>query len=217
MASARRVGHGECGRLNVGFIGSSAEDLIPAALRLYGREHSGIEVSLTETDHRQLAGCFERDELDVAFARKPVDDPMLLTEPVIVDDMLAVLPDGHPLGGEESIPLSALMHDAWVVAPASVSRASREMFLADCDRSGFEPTIVAEASTPEAIIGLVAAGHGVSTLPRGSHSLPREGVCTVPIQGEKSVVVMAWREDRRSPSASEFIRLVRQIAHTKMR
>jgi len=127
--------------------------------------------------------------------------------------MVAVLPDGHPLGGEESIPFSALAQDAWVVAPASVSRASREMFLADCDCCGFEPMIAAEAFTPESIIGLVACQTGVSMLPQESRSLPRDGVCTVPIQGKKSVVVMAWREDRRTPIASIFMSLARQIAH----
>ncbi len=130
-----------------------------------------------------------------------------------MDEVVAVLPDDHPLSGEQSIPLSALAQDAWVVTPVSVSRASLEMFLADCGRSGFEPRIGAEASTAEAIIGLVAAEIGVSMLPKGSHSLPRDGVCTVPIQGVKSVVVMAWREDRRTPLASAFMRLMREVAH----
>jgi DNA-binding transcriptional LysR family regulator len=214
MASARRAGCGKSGRVNVGFVGSSADNLIPASLRLYGREHPDIEISLIETDPIQLPGCFERSELDVAFVRRPVDDPALLTEPVMVDDVVAVLPDDHPLSGEDSIPLCSLAHDAWVIAPASVSRASREIFLADCGRSGFEPAIGAEASTPEAIIGLVACGVGVSMVPKGSHSLPRDGVCTVPIEGEESVVVMAWREDRRTPPASDFMRLVRQLARS---
>lgn len=100
-----------------------------------------------------------------------------------------------------------------MVAPESASQASREMFLADCERAGFEPTIAAQAFTPEAIIALVAAGLGVTTLPQRSHSLPREGSCTVPVQDMKSVVVMAWREDRRTPAASDFMRVVRQIAH----
>jgi DNA-binding transcriptional LysR family regulator len=213
VASARGVGRGESGRLKIGFIGSSADNLIPAALRLFGKERPDVEISLTETDLAQLPGCFERDELDVAFVRRPVDDPTLLTELVMVDDVVAVLPDDHPLSGEQSIPLRALARDAWVVTPVSVSRAFRELFLADCSRSGFEPTIGAEASTPEAIIGLVASGTGVSMLPKGSHSLPRDGVCTVPIQGEESVVVVAWREDRRTPLASAFMRLMREIAH----
>jgi DNA-binding transcriptional LysR family regulator len=213
VATAKRVGRGESGRLKVGFIGSSADNLIPAALRLFGKERPDVEISLTETDIAQLPGCFERNELDVAFVRRPVDDPTLLTELVLVDEVVAVLPDDHPLTGEQSIPLSALAQDAWVVPPASVSRAFREMFVADCSRSGFEPTIGAEASTPEAIIGLIASGTGVSMLPKGSHSLPRDGVCTVPIQGEESVVVMAWREDRRTPLASAFMYLMRQIAH----
>jgi DNA-binding transcriptional LysR family regulator len=213
VASVRRVGQGECGRLNVGFIGSSAHNLIPAALRLFGREYPGIEISLTETDPTRLSRGFEHNELDVAFAPKPLDDPLLVTEPVTADDVVALLPAGHPLGGKESIPLGALAREAWVVAPASVSKASREVFLADCDHCGFKPTIAAEAFTPEAIIGLVACGTGVSMLPLQSHSLPREGVCTVPVQDKKSVVVMAWREDRRTSSANDFMRLVRQLAH----
>jgi DNA-binding transcriptional LysR family regulator len=213
VATARRAGRGESGRLNIGFIGSSADNLIPAALRLFAKERPDVEISLVETDLAQLLGCFEREELDVAFVRRPVDDPTLLTELVAVDDVVAVLPDDHPLAAQQSIPLAALAEDAWVVPPASASRAYREMLFADCSRSGFEPTIGAEAATPEAIIGLVAAGTGVSMLPKGSHSLPREGVCTVPIQGEESVVVMAWREDRRTPIASIFMSFARQIAH----
>lgn len=213
IASAQRAGRGASGCLNVGFIDSSADNLIPAALRLFVQERPDVEISLVETDLAQLLGCFEREELDVAFVRRPIDDPMLLTELVAVDDVVAVLPDDHPFAGQQSIPLAALAKDAWVVPPASASRAYRELFLADCGRSGFEPTVGAEAATPEAIIGLVAAGAGVSMLPKGSHSLPREGVCTVPIQGEESVVVMAWREDRRTPIASIFMSLARQIAH----
>ena len=150
----------------------------------------------------------------LAFVRRPVDDPRLRTELVAVDDVVAVLPDGHPLAARQLIPLAALAEEAWVVPPASASKAYREVLLADCRRSGFEPTISAEAATPEAIIGLVAAGTGVSMLPKGSHALPREGVCTVPIQGEKSVVVMAWREDRRTPVATTFIGITRQIARS---
>jgi DNA-binding transcriptional LysR family regulator len=213
VATAKRAGRGESGCLIIGFIDSSADGLIPAALRLFVQECPDVEISLVETDLTQLRGRFERQELDVAFVRRPIDDPTLLTELVAVDDVVAVLPDDHPLVARQSIPLAALAEDAWVVPPASASRTYREMFLANCNRSGFAPTIRAEATTPEAIIGLVAAGLGVSMVPKGSHSLPRDRVCTVPIQGEESVVVMAWREDRRTPPASDFMHLMREIAH----
>ncbi len=215
VSTAKRAGRGESGYLNIGFIGSSADSLIPAALRLFTKERPDVEISLIETDLAQLLGCFEREELDVAFMRRPVDDRTLQTELVAVDDVVAVLPDDHPLAGRESIPLAALAEEAWIVPPASASKAYREMLLADCSRSGFEPMIGVEAATPEAITVLVAAGIGVSILPKGSSSLPRDGICTVPIQGEESVVVMAWREDRRTPVASIFMSLTRQIAPLK--
>ncbi len=61
VASAQRVERGESGRLTVGFIGSSADHLIPAALRLFGMERPDIETSLVETDPAQLSGRFERN------------------------------------------------------------------------------------------------------------------------------------------------------------
>lgn len=131
VATARRAERGESGCLNIAFIGSSADNLIPAALRLFAKARPDVEISLVETDLAQLLGCFEREEIDVAFVRRPVDDPTLLTELVAVDDVVAVLPDDHPLAAQQSIPLAALAKDAWVVPPASASRAYREMLLAD--------------------------------------------------------------------------------------
>jgi DNA-binding transcriptional LysR family regulator len=212
IASAQRAGRGESGQLKVGFVGSSAENLIPIALRRFTKERPNVEVSLIETDAAQLPGCFEREDFDVAFMRGPVTDPMLLAELVAVEDVVAVVPESHRLAAQRSIPLAALAKETWVVPPNFVSMPQREMFLARCSRSSFEPMIRAEGATPEAITGLVAAGFGVSMLPKGSHSLLREGIRTVPIQGEKSEVIMVWREDRRSPIASIFMRLTREIA-----
>ncbi len=59
VATARRAGRGESGHLKVGFIGSSADNLIPAALRLFAKERPDVEISLVETDLAQLLGCFD--------------------------------------------------------------------------------------------------------------------------------------------------------------
>lgn len=138
VATAKRVGRGESGRLKIGFIGSSADNLIPTALRLFGKERPDVEISLAETDIAQLPGCFERNELDVAFVRRPVDDPTLLTELVLVDEVVAVLPDDHPLAGERSIPLSALANEAWWSPPRRSQRHSGRCSL---------PTAAAAASS----------------------------------------------------------------------
>jgi DNA-binding transcriptional LysR family regulator len=212
VATARRAGRSESGHLTVGFVGSAALELIPAALRVFRKFNPGVEISLAEMELTQMAERFERGGLDVAFLRRPVDDRTLSTEPVRIDEMVAVMPDDHPLCHEESIPLSALATEDWVITPSSVSRAKREIFFADCGCSGFEPAVGAEAFSAEAVVGLVASGAGVAMLPKGSNSLRCEGVCSVPIQNQESVMVMAWREDRRTPAITAFMRLTREIA-----
>ncbi|HLH13715.1 MAG TPA: LysR family transcriptional regulator, partial [Solirubrobacteraceae bacterium] len=44
VATARRAGRGASGHLTVGFIGSAAHTLIPAALRLYRKLNPGVEI-----------------------------------------------------------------------------------------------------------------------------------------------------------------------------
>ena len=45
-------------------------------LRLFGKERPDVEISLIEIDLGQLHERFERDELDVAFMRRPVGRPI---------------------------------------------------------------------------------------------------------------------------------------------
>jgi hypothetical protein len=59
VATARRAGLGESGCLNIGFIGSSADNLIPAALRLFAKERPDVEISLIETDLCPAAGMLQ--------------------------------------------------------------------------------------------------------------------------------------------------------------
>lgn len=217
IAVARAVAQGEQGFLKIGFVESAGHILIPVALRRYRSQHPKIAVSLIETDGVDLPACFDREELDIAFLRRPVADRTLQTEFVMVEEVVAVLPADHPRAGQPSLTLASLSSESWVAPTNSASIARREGFLTDCRRSGFEPTIAAEASTPDAIIGLVAAGYGVAILATGSHRMNRQDIRTVPLADAESALVMAWREDRRTAPVTDFMRLVRSIAAPERR
>ena len=82
------------------------------------------------------------------------------------DEMMLVLPAGHPLDGtltgdHAAIDLGDLAHENWV---AGCPRC-RGHLLDLCDRRGFAPRISYETDNVAAVFGLVEAGIGVALLP----------------------------------------------------
>ena len=86
----------------------------------------------------------------------------LAVRAVGTDDLLAVLPDGHPAAAGERVDVSALADENWI---AGCPRC-RGHLLELCGRAGFEPRIGFETDNFVAVEGLVAQGIGVATLPR---------------------------------------------------
>jgi DNA-binding transcriptional LysR family regulator len=79
-----------------------------------------------------------------------------------------------------------------------------------CDRHGFIPRYTStEASSLPAIVGLVAAGDGISIMSATTHTLPRDGVAVVPIEDEHMPLALAWRAGDQPPAIEGFRTLTR--------
>lgn len=66
--------------------------------------------------------------------------------------------------------------------------------------------IAQEATSIQAVLGLVAAGLGVSLLPASVRSLDRSGVAfTTLTPSPRSSMLLAWSEADRSPLTAAFV------------
>ncbi|WP_233620668.1 LysR substrate-binding domain-containing protein [Amycolatopsis sp. WAC 01416] len=59
------------------------------------------------------------------------------------------------------------------------------------EAAGFTPRVVQRAATVQGLLGLVAAGIGVTRPARSSHSLRRSGVVFVPLRADTARTVVA--------------------------
>ena len=102
-------------------------------------------------------------------------DVELLREPYV-----AVLPEAHHLAGRSGIPLAELRDELWV--DNDFSRGScRRVVLEACAAAGFAPTFRIETHDYPSAVAFVAAGVGITVLPRlGAAALP-DGVRAVPV------------------------------------
>jgi DNA-binding transcriptional LysR family regulator len=212
--AARAAGHGITGSIVVGFMGSAGRHLLPMVVREFRDRHPDVAIEIREIGLPETNRVIRDATVDVAFIRPIEDDPDLTVAPLPGDGLVAVLPAGHPLTDATSLPLAALARELFIRPNPSTVLAPWMSFLSViCDRHGFTPRFAdAEASSLPAIVGLVAAGGGVSVMSATTHTLPREGVVAVPIENEQMPLALAWRADDRSPAVQSFVSLARAQA-----
>jgi DNA-binding transcriptional LysR family regulator len=174
--------------------------------------------------HLKLVGMPTREQLaalvarriDIAFVRSPFAPipPEVVALSVMTDRLMLVLRAEHPLASLPAVPVAALAHEPFVMFERDAGTGIWDQIVAICADHGFSPIVAQEAREAPTLIGLVAAGLGVTILPDSLKRIQVEGVVYRPLDTPQaaSTVLLAHRRDERAGAARAFIRLVEEMA-----
>ncbi len=157
--TTRRAHRGQTVRVRVGFSSSASFGFLPDAVRRFRQERPEVEHALTEFNSDEQPDLLRRSILDTALLyppRRPADG--LATETLVVDPLVASLPEGHPLGNPPEIALEALGNEPWIFFPRAVASRLHDEIMHACHEAGFTPRIVQEALKRLTISSLGASG-----------------------------------------------------------
>ncbi|PPG37433.1 LysR substrate-binding domain-containing protein [Pseudoclavibacter sp. RFBA6] len=196
-----RVGRGEQGRLDVGFV-SSALPLGPVErVQRFRADFPGVHIELLEGWTARLLAKVALGELDLAIVRDPdVVDGVRLT-PFRTERFVAAVPLSHPLAERGRIFASELAGDPFVFFPAEAGELATVRNLAPVLAGGRMPTIVQTGSTWTTLLHLVAAGIGVTVAPASAALVPPPGIAILELDGTDAFSELAWAspaDDHRS-------------------
>ncbi|NJP97726.1 LysR family transcriptional regulator [Nonomuraea sp. FMUSA5-5] len=211
--AARRVGRGEAGRLVLGFVGSATYFTLPKVLRHFRTRYPSVQVELRELSTAQQAEELRQGLLDVGLLHAPLAGlaaEVLTTRTVAHELLLAALPAHHQQATRTSLPMSALATEPFVMFPRRHGPALHDEITALARAAGFQPRIVQEAVQMQTIIGLVAAGIGVSIVPASLARQRRADVAFRPLSPAARVVTLdaAWRTGDPNPIVRNFCSLL---------
>jgi DNA-binding transcriptional LysR family regulator len=211
---ARRVQRGEVGRLAVGFVGSAMYSFVPELLRAFRDRYPDIRLRLHELGTTEQLRQLENGRLDVGFMRLPVARPELQVETVLEEEVVAALPEAHPLAAKTQLRLVDLEGQPLVLLTRSGAPGLRAALARAIDQLGGEDVITQEVAEMQTVIGLVAAGAGISLVPESVRALKREGVTYRPLDGDAPLVrlEMASRRADGSPVLAAFAAMARAAA-----
>lgn len=210
--TARRAQRGEAGELRIGFTFSTPlTPLFALVINRYRQQFPAVSLTLHEMATLPQLDALQERRLDLGFVRPPETAvPAAITlAPLRTDPLIAVLPSASPLAAKAPIGIGELAGESFVMYPHDAGTGIYPQIFRLCRVAGFVPRIGQVAGEASTIIGLVAAGCGVSVLPSSFDRIRMDGVVYVPLADAdaSTTLLLAQRGGEQAPLVRAFVDL----------
>ena len=163
---AQLLQRGDSGVLKVGASPQHIESVLSTFLHLYARSYPDVQVKLIEAAGLDTIKMLERGEIhlgqNLAHIVGPGDDRFASVSLQHVDLLAACHPSVF-LGRTRTIEISKLAPHPLLLLDSSF--VVRKSFDAACRLANLQPNIFLESRTPQTLLALAEAGHGVAIIP----------------------------------------------------
>lgn len=158
---------GRTGRLEIASFASVAQAWVPGVVKRLHEEFPGIvvDLSLNEVFEQPAVPTADLDVRTEAVFEPPTEVAGYRRLELAEEDYVVVVPASHPLAGAGAVSLPELAEEAWVRDDRIESKCLRIINHA-CTSAGVSPRFVARADDHHTAMAFVAAGVGVTVLPR---------------------------------------------------
>ena len=207
VAAAQRIDAGQTGRLRIGFVGSALLSIVPGTVERFRSSRPGVAIELRERSTVDQLRAVAAGVIDVGLVRPPIEDEAgLRAETVLRERTVAALPVGHPLAALQRVPMRRLAAEPLVLFPRAQAPGFHDLLIEALAGAGGGPRVIQYAPEMLTIIGLVAAGTGVSLVPASVSRLSLDGVAYRPVTGApRSELVAITRAGEDSALVRAFV------------
>lgn len=204
------VAAGRSGKIRVGFVSSASYTTIPEAIRAFREHRPRIALELNPlTSGEQIEQLLDGN-LDLGLIRDPGDVPGLRFELLSTEDLVVVLPDAHRLAAAEELQPQDLEGEPMILFPYRLMPGFVARVLRLFEPLAAPPPVVQQAIHQETVLGLVAAGLGLSILPESVQRFQMPGVTTRRFAGRPQTELHVARAFGHSPAVDEFIHCLKR-------
>lgn len=208
------------GRVRVCAFPSANATLVPEAMALLAAGHPGVGLELLEEEPPESLRRLVRGECDITLAftypglHEDVPDEVMEV-PLMEDQLLVLLPSGHPLARRRTVRLADLAGERWI---AGCPRC-RVNFLHECAEQGFAPDIAFTTDDNLVVQSLVAEGLGVAMMPGLVLNFlrhPKVAGRALQPASRRQVSVYVLREHLRIPATALVLEELKRVAANKI-
>jgi DNA-binding transcriptional LysR family regulator len=211
---ARRAQHGELGEISIGVSPSVPfTTVVTEALSAFRERYPAVRLNLAEMAREQQIARIAEQELDIGFIRgfdRPICPAMIEVIMLYREPLLVAMRSDNPLARQSrSVVVEDLRSQSFVLYQREFGVGFNEHIARLCARAGFAPHCVQEASGLSVLLGLVAAGMGITVITRSLAALQPANVVFRPLDNPEAVSSL-WliHRHRLSTAARHFVDMI---------
>jgi LysR family hydrogen peroxide-inducible transcriptional activator len=205
---------GRRGRIRLGAIPTIAPYFLPGLLDGFAQAHPDIAIVVQEDTTAELARRCNHGDIDLAILALPLIVKYLEVEPLFEEELLLVLPSGHPLATEKAVTAASL--DPYPFVMLSEAHCLAENVASFCRKKSIQPITVERTSQIATVQELVSLNHGISVIPemaRRTDSNPRRVYRSFTGEAPRRTIAMLWNPYRyRSQALTTFMDHLRRVS-----
>ncbi len=211
--AVRRAGRGDCGRLDIGFTGSSPfSDVMPNLIGRFRSFWPDVHLSVREMSTSVQMAALVEGSLDIGFARPASERevPGIVLHLVQRENLLFACHSAHPLAGRAEIRMADLACESFILHPRPIGTGLYDRVMSLAAGAGFTPNVVIEAHQMSAMVCLAAVGLGVSVVPEAMRRIHAEGLVLVPLTDPLAHIdlFIAHKRDHGNAVVGNFLSLL---------
>lgn len=202
----------DIGRIRIASFSSVATYWLPSILAGFQKDYPNVEVQIVEGGADRIEDMMASREADLCLYTGG-ESREFDWFPLHRDELLAVVPPGHPLTKRNAVPVEALMDEPFIMPMAGYDYEVHHIL----DTLPHYPGIRFSSCSDCVIVSMVAKGLGVSILPELLLRNYRSDAAVLPLTpAQHRIVGMGVPQLRAaSPVARNFMRYVRDYVRER--
>lgn len=163
--NTKLIGSGGIGKVNISYVGSAMQNVIPKLLLDTRRKYPELKFALQELDNaKQIEGLLSH-KIDFGFVRLDRVHRDLKMAPVLTDTFSLVLPEQHPLSKRKFKSLTQVKEEPFILFEREYSSFYYDIVMSIFDAAEFSPIISHTTVHANTIFRLVENNFGISIIP----------------------------------------------------
>ena len=216
VRTAQRADRGETGALGIGFVPSADCISFPEILRIYKKRFPDVHIELHNRPATEQLELLRQGEIDIGFMRPLRVDRVIATETILREPVIVVLPTRHRLLAKQEVGLAELAMEGLVLCSRLHAPLQHDIIVSGFRAANIVPNVVLETDHIQTVLGLVAAGIGISLLPASVRNLRAPGLSYRPLKrpAPQMEMAVAYRKEDPSQLLRHFLDVVRELSRT---
>jgi DNA-binding transcriptional LysR family regulator len=204
---AKLLEEGKGGLLNLGYVGSAMQKIIPDLLLKFKKDHPNILFSLKEMDNkRQIENLFSQD-IDVSFTRLERVSRGLNIQQVLKEPFCLVLPIDHSIDSTNFKDISQFKNESFILFDQEFSPSYHKKVMQIFDDSGFTPIVSHNTIHASTIYKLVENNLGIAIVPKSLQLKFYKNVKFIKLDKipQRTILSIVWNKNNSNPILEIFL------------